>query len=111
MITSNRRSAPTDINDITAPKTVVRSDNYSDVVSRREHRTSQNHTDGRRMGSNFNKQTGKNGYPDVNNTNNSGYMCFSGFMGKSSTGGLQTNIELWLMKNRWVTIWCRDMLE
>ena len=86
---SNRRSDPTDINVITAPKTVVRSDTYSDVVSRREHRTYRNHTDGSRMGSDFNKRTGKN-YIVVNDTsNNSGYRRRSGFMGNSSTGGLR----------------------
>ena len=34
LIISNGRSDPTAINDITAPKTVVKSDTYSDVVSR-----------------------------------------------------------------------------
>ena len=38
LIISNGRSDPTDINDITAPQTVVKSDTYSDVVSRCERR-------------------------------------------------------------------------
>ena len=80
LIISNGRSYPTDINNITAPKTVVKSDTYSDVVSRREHRTYRNQADGIRMGSDFNKRTGKNGYPDMNDTSNkSGYKRRSGF--------------------------------
>ena len=50
LIISKERSDPTDINYITSPKTVVKSDTYSDVVSRREHRTYRNHMDGSRMG-------------------------------------------------------------
>ena len=50
LILSNIRSDPTDINDITSPKTVVKSETYSNVVSRRDHRTYRNHTDGSRMG-------------------------------------------------------------
>ena len=84
LILSNRRSDPTDINDITVPKTVVKSDTYSDMVSRREHRTYRNHTDGRRMGSDFNKRTGNNGYPDVNDTSDkSGHVRSSGFIWES----------------------------
>ena len=60
LIISNRRYDPTDINDITTTKTVVNSDTYSDVVSRHEHRTYRNQTDGSRMGSDYNKRTGKN---------------------------------------------------
>ena len=56
LIITNRRSDPTDINDITTPKTVVKSDTYSHVVSRHEHRTYRNQTDGSRMGSDYNKQ-------------------------------------------------------
>ena len=77
-------------NDITAPQTVVKSDTYSDVVSRRERRTYRNQADRNRMGSDFNKRTGNNGYPDMkDNSNKSGYRRRSGFMGKSSTGGLR----------------------
>ena len=65
LIISNGRSDPTDINDTTAPQTVVKSDTYSDVVSRREHRTYRNQTDRSRMGSDFNKRTGNRGYPDM----------------------------------------------
>ena len=76
------------MNDITAPKNVVKSVTNSDVVSRSEHPTYWNLTDGSRMGSDFNKRTGKNGYLDVKDTSNkSGYMRRSGFIGKSATGG------------------------
>ena len=90
LIISNGRSDPTDINDITAPQTVVKSDTYNDVVSRRERRTYLNQTDGSRMKSDFNKRTGNNGYPDMKDSSNKlGYMRRSGFMGNSSTGGLR----------------------
>ena len=90
LIISNGRSSPTDINDTTAPQTVVKSDTYSDVVSRRERRTYRNQTDRSRIGSDFNKRTGNNGYPDMKDSSNkSGYRRRSGFMGKSSTGGLR----------------------
>ena len=90
LIIPNGRSDPTDINDITDPKTVVKSDTYSDVVSRRVHRTYRNQTDGSRMGTDFNKLTGNNGYPDMKDTSNkSRYRLPSGFMGKSSTDELR----------------------
>ena len=90
LIISNGRSDPTDINDTTAPQTVVKSDTYSDVVSRRERRTYRNQTDRSRTGSDFNKRTRNNGYPDMKDgSNNSGYRRRSGFMGKSSTGVLR----------------------
>ena len=90
LIISNGRSDPTDINDTTAPQTVVKSDTYSDVVSRRERRTYRNQTDRSRIGSDFNKRTGNNGYPDMKDSSNkSGYRRRSGFMGNSSTGGLR----------------------
>ena len=42
------------------------------------------------MGSDFNKRTRKNGYPDVHDTSKkSGCMRRSGFMGNSRTGGLR----------------------
>ena len=45
------------------------------------------------MGLYFNKRTGKNGYNDVNDiSNNLGYTCRRGFMGKSSTGVLRAGV-------------------
>ena len=87
---SDRRSDQTDINDITAPQTVVKSNTYSDVVPRRERRTYRNQTDGSIIGPDFTKRTGNNGYPNMKDSSNkSGYRRRSGFMGKSSTGGLR----------------------
>ena len=61
------------------------------MLCRRELRTYRNHTDRSRKGSDFNNWPGNNRYLDVNDgSNNSGYRRRSGFMGKSSTGGLRS---------------------